>query len=347
MDFVTYILGAGFSAPAGIPVMSNFIAKSKDLYFADPEGYGYFKSVFAKMDKLAKIKNYFKSDLFNIEEVLSILETERQLVKRTSANSDFESLIKDVVNYYTPPDKKFAPAAGNWEFTMFGHNSPECFYSAFFASLCGLRFTKSPDEPGVRFEITDNGRRYTLVTMNYDLLPERFECLINDHFVGNETMVFVRDGFDTAQRIAHLAKIHGSADADRIIPPTWSKIVTKEQKKAWQVALQSVSRANHIRIIGYSLPTTDNYISYLLKAAIMKSEHLKSIDVICLDCNGDVKTRYDTFVTFRDYRFYNADTVQYLSSVYNSPYKTGQERDRRVSFDLEKAHHKFVENWGV
>ncbi len=36
---VAYLLGAGFSAPLGLPVMSNFLAKAKDLYFEDQERY--------------------------------------------------------------------------------------------------------------------------------------------------------------------------------------------------------------------------------------------------------------------------------------------------------------------
>ena len=324
--------------------MSNFITKSKDLYFADQKTYSYFKSVFVKIDKLAKIKNYFKTDLFNIEEVLSILETERQLIKRTSANSDFESLIKDVVNYYTPPIERFAPEkTGRWERNLFGKNSPERYYSAFFASVFGLIFAKSQDETRIKFETVDNSMRYSIITMNYDLIPERFESLLKDYFVSGDSMLFIRESYNTDNRIPHLAKIHGSADSKKIIPPTWAKIVTNEHKKAWRIALQAISRSNHIRIIGYSLPTTDNYISYLLKAAIMKSEHLKTIDVICLDPNHDVKSRYDSFITFRNYNFYNTDTIFYLESVYNSPYITGQDRERKVSFDLEKAHREFVE----
>ena len=36
---VVFFLGAGFSAPFGLPVMSNFIDKARDLYFSDPDNY--------------------------------------------------------------------------------------------------------------------------------------------------------------------------------------------------------------------------------------------------------------------------------------------------------------------
>ena len=40
-DRGVYIVGAGFSAPLGLPVMSNFLMKSKDMYPLDPERFGY------------------------------------------------------------------------------------------------------------------------------------------------------------------------------------------------------------------------------------------------------------------------------------------------------------------
>ncbi len=42
-DKVVYLFGAGFSAPLGLPVMSNFLMKSMDLYVSDPERYRTFK----------------------------------------------------------------------------------------------------------------------------------------------------------------------------------------------------------------------------------------------------------------------------------------------------------------
>lgn len=223
---VTYILGAGFSAPAGVPVMGNFISMSKDLYFSDPNRYSYFKSVFAKIDRLSKIKSYFNADLFNIEEVLSILETERQLIKATKANREFVSLITDVLNHYTPPLANFAPERpANWEDFIFGRHMPEKLYAAFFASMFGLLFSRRSDnDRGLRIENFDDHRGYSIVTLNYDLLPERFEQLLAKYFAGGETIHFQRDRYDETDYLPHLAKIHGSSDSKDIIPPTWAKI---------------------------------------------------------------------------------------------------------------------------
>jgi hypothetical protein len=74
MDKVVYFLGAGFSAPLGLPVTNNFLVKSKDIYAADSDRYAHFSEVFKTIRELSIIKNYYQADLFNIEEVLSILD---------------------------------------------------------------------------------------------------------------------------------------------------------------------------------------------------------------------------------------------------------------------------------
>ncbi len=69
MDKVVYITGAGFSAPLGLPVMSNFLLKAKDMYAVNSKKYAHFQEVFEQLDGMARIKHYFSSDLFNIEEI--------------------------------------------------------------------------------------------------------------------------------------------------------------------------------------------------------------------------------------------------------------------------------------
>ena len=69
---VVYILGAGFSAPLGLPVMSNFLVKAKDLYFRDPDKFTSLEPVLAAIHRMHAAKTYYSTDLLNIEEVLSI-----------------------------------------------------------------------------------------------------------------------------------------------------------------------------------------------------------------------------------------------------------------------------------
>ena len=62
---VVYILGAGFSAALGVPLMSNFISRSRDIYAEDNIKYSRFSNVYEYFDEQAKIRKYFNADLFN------------------------------------------------------------------------------------------------------------------------------------------------------------------------------------------------------------------------------------------------------------------------------------------
>ncbi len=141
-----------------------------------------------------------------------------------------------------------------------------------------------------------------------------------------------------------LSKLHGSVDLDLIIPPTWAKGTTPEITMTWRNAFQILKESNHLRFIGYSLPTADAYIKYLIKSAAIQSKHLKSIDVICLDLDGSVKQRYDEIIKFTDYRFANKNTSLYLKELYDSTKKLGMIRRKFQMNHLEQVHENFMYN---
>lgn len=88
MDNVVYILGAGFSAPLGLPVMSNFISMAKDLYAQDKKRYAHFGKVLKSIrEKLAYVDYIYHSNLDDIEDILSILVMEQLAGKRRKRRS--------------------------------------------------------------------------------------------------------------------------------------------------------------------------------------------------------------------------------------------------------------------
>ena len=102
MDHVVYFLGAGFSAPLGLPVMRDFLVKSKDMFAQDPSRYKHFAKVFELIREMNVAKSYYETDLFNIEEILSILEMRDQLGGKRAKR--FIKYIADVIEHYTPED---------------------------------------------------------------------------------------------------------------------------------------------------------------------------------------------------------------------------------------------------
>jgi hypothetical protein len=321
MEKVVYLLGAGFSTLAGLPLMGNFLEKSKDLYLSEPDRFAKFREVFAVINHMARCKNYFDTDLFNIEDILSVLEMQ-ELLSGNAAERSFIDYICDVVTHTTLADEPRANMA-DWRQSLFG-NHPLAPYRAFVAGLFGYMYFQKEGPTAyrpVQSHVQGNIPRYSIVTLNYDQVLEN-----TSQFLGRtcaHCRAFRVPGGDTTDDLSPwLVKLHGCVSNRDIIPPTWSKgTLSKALKQNWQKALELLTEANHIRIIGYSLPVSDAYVKYLLRAAVIESPHLKRIDVLCLDRDGSAKRRYDEFIVFRNYRFEGRVTAgAYMSGIYlNGP----------------------------
>ena len=353
---VVYLLGAGFSAPLGLPVMSNFLMKSKDMYFADNGRFGSFKEVFDTINDMAVSKNYYDADLFNIEEILSILEMQA-LVGSGKLKKDFVQYIISVIEHFTPdvrPRGESLPS--NWHGFLFSGGPLQPEYGYFVANPLGLQFERQPHAAGAAsyVKLPRPTTSYSVVTLNYDLVLESYARYVERNharkYANEEESLDFYLGPEMAQarpRSVPLAKLHGSVDTGAIVPPTWNKALNQDLSASWKLAFKLLSEANHIRVIGYSLPTADAYVKYLLKAAAIRAPHLKSIDVLCLDHTGEVHQRYERFVEFGRFRFVSDSVLNYLCLNYelHVPAYTGSRvRDDDTVLEmnkLEAAHAQF------
>jgi len=356
MKRVVYLLGAGFSAPLGIPIMSEFIRKSHKLRREHSE-FAYFDDVFKEIKTVQGTGNYFRGEPFNIEEILSILEMSRRLDEGTSF-SLFERYICDVVKCCTPKiePQDLKKVRGNWDSEFFSIGSGLVnSYGCFVASLLGLTLQgRNVDvETVVKQEIEvlqANPREtaYSVVTLNYDMVLDKILSVIKGQLVEYIAPNVIRyDGMKNLPDPLKIVKVHGSVEDQSIIPPTFNKgLYLTDLPVAWGEAFDALKRANEIRIIGYSLPNSDAYIQYILKGAIIQQQELEQVDIICWDPDGKVNQRYQTFVSYPNFHFYNRKTEEYLEIV-RASLKVNSERLSRdirriVSFDhLEDAHKKF------
>ena len=74
-----YILGAGFSAPAGAPVIRNFLDRSREFYTEptssmDDEERAVFARVFKFKRSMGQAREKFAIDLDNIEKLFGLVE---------------------------------------------------------------------------------------------------------------------------------------------------------------------------------------------------------------------------------------------------------------------------------
>lgn len=346
MDKVVYILGAGFSAPLGLPVMSNFIEMSRNLYASDKKRYEHFGRVFENIrQRLAYITMFYKSDLSNIEEVLSILEMERLAGKVAKEETeDYIKYIVDVIQHFTPPivgPNYFEQSSKGKYRTSTSEGVPagtlrssmvsgdlSLRYAGFVLNLFNANLEinemgeKKPgrfNEFEVSYSINKNSTNtYSVITLNYDLVLENYAEYFSQNTLG-EGLKFNRPTKKNQEASPYLVKLHGSVDTNVIVSPTWNKTITSQIEKEWDAAYQLLSSANYIFVVGYSLPDSDAYVKYLLKSSVMKSENLKKIDVLCKDNDGSVKNRYNSFITLPSpkYRFNSGDIRDYLPFVSN------------------------------
>ena len=320
MERVVYLLGAGFSAPLGLPVMANFLTRSRELADNEPEKYGFFNDIFKTIRDMAFAKNFYNADLFNIEEILSILDMQ-DTVADTDHAKHFAKYIKAVIEACTPdfeppaPPRRGMPAMSSRARDVgFGDVRPtDLGYLCFVATLVNLRFDRhydrSSDPPKERlvYSTADSPEtQYGIVTLNYDRVIENCVDYVKKHYEMDSVQS------EAGVRLPRIAKLHGSVDTE-IVPPTWRKLAVSGLEDQWKSAYDMLREATQLRILGYSLPVTDVYVRYLLEAGAMEAEQLKRIDVVCLDdAHGSLRKRYEELVCFRNFRFANRDIADYL-----------------------------------
>ncbi len=312
-----YVLGAGFSAPLRIPVTSNFMEAAEDMWLADDTRYGYFKGIFQLARSYGSIKSYYEADTLNIEEILSILQMQRDL-QDESDNDLFIRFICDVIEYYSPIWEPFeGDVASNWEQQMWGRGENIGGYREFVGSLFVPSLSGTPRSARGVESFGHSKARYAVITFNYDRVLETL-CENATHFVDSGKFAF-RTGGDVSETpfagIPALVKLHGDVKARNITPPTWNKGATGGELPAWKQAYAILSKASRIRFLGYSLPVGDSYFKYLLKSALTDGRFLKEIDVLCLDPGQSVEKRYREFINFPKLRFTSTEVQTYLSSV--------------------------------
>jgi hypothetical protein len=357
---VVYILGAGFSAPLGIPTLRNFWEKSKAMIRDDNTTYGYFTDLLAKMSETVRAANYFQYENWNIEEALSMLEISETL-ESSETLQQFKQYICDVVNFFTKKNEFQANFdryrfPNNWFDLIFGQSELHQSYGHFVASLHNLRMTVDSADSGrgqsVRWVSTEklgiNDVKYSIVTLNYDCVLENITTSINANYRPIQFNAHFRGVTDVPNEPTdrpYLLKLHGSAMEGEIIFPTFNKGLYMNQiPQSWRIAYNVLKQATQVRIVGYSLPESDAYIKYLLKAAISHSSNVDRIDILCLDDEKNtVEDRYERFVSYKNRHFKNASIELYLRNLLVMKHleQNKQNNETILFFDrLEQAHQR-------
>lgn len=315
----TYIIGAGFSRYANLPLMNDFYFHSKDVYSklsleSDKRA---FQKVFKYFDDFSKVKHIMNADFYNIEELLSIIEMDSFIKGNRGIYKDYLIYLKRVIELSSP---SIETKEGNFEIEKDINTE---IYANFLGSVYGIKLTnlRSGDNYYDRDPKNDNG----IISLNYDTILEmclnRFNKHNVYHFGGgyksydyeygikDELVQYTYSNNPRYKKLL-LSKIHGSInflkdDLPIIVPPTWNKTSNRYMQSVWKLAHSILSNSEKIVFIGYSLPATDLYVKYLLICGIKQCYNLKNVTVVCPDDNHTVKDRYEKFfdINFRDKAF--------------------------------------------
>jgi hypothetical protein len=261
-------------------------------------------------------------------------------------DKSFARYISETVAHFTPPvDEKTPNPQSNWHAFLFGRE-PWQGFGTFISSLLGISIQMCSPNSGTSFMWAPHQStqfRYDVISLNYDLVLESLCGQINEQYRAQNTLKFQNPSVSSDESGPWLCKLHGSIDSE-IVPPTWSKGLNSSIKSQWTKAHDLLTNANHIRVLGYSLPQADAYLKYLFKSSVVNARHLKSIDVVTLDSDGTARRRYDDFITFKYYRFASGRIEDYLAALQKETMKQKlNSNSKSVEFDqLEIAHNAFM-----
>ncbi len=314
-DRNVYVLGAGFSSYGGLPLIGDFLNKMRDsVEWLERDGSRAqeVQAITRVLDfrlKAASAAYRTPLDVENIEELFSLAsasrgeELTRDVTLAIAATLDFAQRTGPtreihVVRRHAP--QQWSPPNG-WNWTGLqrppdGNGYMVPIYD-FYAGMMGGYFNQR----------TPN-RRDTIITFNYDLLVENalhnlgisFDyCLSADSADFDSSARCVRGPAD--EQVMRVLKLHGSVNwaQDKrerrltvfgtyddvrarpatpfLAPPTWRKILSGSLSEVWDAAIDALSTATRVIVLGYSIPETDLHFRYLLTAGLQENISLRKL----------------------------------------------------------------------
>lgn len=315
-DHNVYILGAGFSRDAGLPLIFDFLNRMRDCHpWLEFEGRGDEAKAVEEVLRFrlnsAAAAYRARLDLENIEELFSLASASNDPVSKhiplaIAATLDFarrngsNQRLKMSLEEFTPGpnfgwlgnvERDNAYSARYW---ASGFSSRYFLYVARLLGMCSDGKPKGNN---------------TFITFNYDTVLEDnlaelkvpFSYELGDSWTRDASAKVAADG--AAVRVL---KLHGSANwanqgerrrwaftvfgdyADlrngellpELVPPTWKKIFQGQLGIVWDKAVECLRTATRLVIIGFSMPPTDMHFKYLIAAGLSPSVSLREIHFV-------------------------------------------------------------------
>lgn len=327
-----FILGAGASKDAGIPVMNEFIKEGLDL--KDENRIHSERNYFDKIDEIltsltSSLFSKVKIDLNNIEDVFGLIEMGRLINKFPDIDDkdEIEALHKAIIkfivitieqkNLYKHEDGKIESAS-----EAYGEFSEEIIYKLWetqgnSCSIITFNYDVALDYSlhfnSIPFDYCFNESiqrgHIKLIKLHGSInwgICSKCNMIIPMDF--NEYFSKFYGPFDT-EMLPELipipigSKIHllkhcqtYLKDTPLLVPPTWNKTEYHAHLfNVWGHAAIELSEAENIFIIGYSMPETDLFFKYMLGlGTINPQKRLKKFWIFNPSEDEKVEERYNS-----------------------------------------------------
>jgi hypothetical protein len=328
-DHNVYILGAGFSYEAGLPLISDFLLRMRDSHewLIEQNRVTEAKAVAAVLDfrlKAASAAYWVKLDLENIEELFSLASASagdigEQIRLAIAATLDYAQKTKGALNgqLSVSHSKSLFKSTRMPDWLKFKSSDDvnnHRYYSIRNYTLIAAYLL------GMFKNFTPKGEN-TFITFNYDTLLE--DALIElgiDVNYGSKISAHPSCKDPKRKDQIPVFKLHGSMNWARanlpnsqgsqsitvfnnynevreknlvpeLIPPTWKKIFENQLESVWDEAIQKLKTATRIIVIGFSMPPTDLHFKYLLAAGLKDNISLRKVVFVNPDEKDELKPR--------------------------------------------------------
>ena len=309
-----YILGAGFSVDAGLPTIADFLNQMRDSadWLEEQGRYAELEAVNAvlKFRYGAAAAGYRVAvDLDNIEDLFSLAAAlpEQEVSRHVQAaigaalnyshshSRHLQARMRINPGLWALSDAWQAAAtrissAGNSEDV---HSSVYHYYASVLAGLTSM---------------THNPNRNVVITFNYDLILEEAIEHLGIPFsygLGSKSVTYdptAQSTRDPGSGALFFLQLHGSLNwgmkdnavpvfcsydqtvkthgRPHLVPPIWEKTTSGPTRSVWELALQALSTATRVIIVGFSFRPADAHFKYLLAAGLMQNSALRHIVIV-------------------------------------------------------------------
>ena len=308
-----YVLGAGFSKNAGLPVLKDFLNEMRSsVNWLKQEGRPELTAtrdvlLFRKSAASAALR--VNMNVENIEDLFSLAAASGEESEANNVSNAIAATIEYCRQQAKRPQPLNVTVASNtsvpssWKKTEEGDETKQRYKVDLYDLYAGF----------LSGDLCQDSQymKNTIITFNYDTLLE--DSLLNigipvDYGFGKVNVAY-DESWTKVQRTKKkltVLKIHGSVnwfindrelgdltvyrsyndgyskDGDPyyrviIVPPTWRKDFWGPLIDVWRKATTALRTATRIIFLGFSFPDTDSHIKYLLAAGLQENISLRNI----------------------------------------------------------------------